>query len=112
MKKIQLKIIPSVNAKDIIRFVLVNTNPDVEILTDEWSYAWNKSFSTFQKEMQHMDNLPEQMKVFAGGFDKHGEPIDGFIALVVVAELKFNGWIKKFAETQEIKEDFYILFTN
>lgn len=102
MKKIQLKITPSVDTKDIIHFILVNTNPDVKPLSEEWSICWNKAFSTFQKEMQHMNTLPEQMKMVT----------DGFVALVIIAELKFNGWIKKFAETQEIKENFYILFTN
>ena len=104
MKKIQLKIIPSVNTKDIIRFILVNTNPDVEILTDEWTTCWNKSFSTFQKEMQHIGTLSGQII----------EETEGIIALVIVAELKFNGWIKKFVETQEIKKIFifYLLIIN
>ena len=102
MKKTQLKIIPSVNTKDIIRFIAFNTNPNIDVSNTEFHNLWNKSFSTFQKEMRHMVSLKGQVT----------EIVDGFVALVNINELVFNGWIKKFTDTQEIKENYYIIFTD
>jgi hypothetical protein len=34
------------------------------------------------------------------------------ISKVIVDKLKYDGWIKKFTDIQEISQDYYILFTD
>ena len=92
MKKIKLNVIPSVNTIDITTFILKNSKEE-----------WNSCCTILSNELNHiMYELPNQI-----------EMEDEFrIFKVVVKKLKYDGWIKKFTDTQELLEDYYILFTN
>ena len=93
MNKIDLKIIPSVDTSDIIHFIETNSNN-----------SWNESCTILTDELQDIqNNFPGQV----GMIDSSER-----ICKVVVSELTYDGWIKKFTETQELKEDYYILFTD
>jgi len=91
-KKINLKMIPSVNTVDIIRFIENNSEHD-----------WNKCCDIFAQELNHIQyNLPDQIKME----DEYR------ISKVIIEKLEYDGWIKNFTETQSITEDYYILFTD
>jgi hypothetical protein len=92
MKKIKLNITPSVNTVDIIQFITKNSNND-----------WNASCDIFGQELNHIQyELPDQIEME----DEYR------ISKVIIGKLTYDGWIKKFTETQEISQDYYILFTD
>jgi len=92
MKKTKLNIIPSVDTSDIIHFIEQNSD-----------YDWNKSCDIFSSELSYIENnLPDEIEV----------EVDGIISKVIVNKLNYDGWIKKFTETQEISQDYLILFTD
>ena len=64
---------------------------------------WNKACRIFSDELSHIQyNLPDQIEME----DEY------VVSKVIVSKLTYDGWIKWFSETQELKEDYYILFTN
>ncbi len=92
MKKTKLNIIPSVNTNDIILFIEQNSD-----------YDWNESCDIFSKEFEEVQgNLRKEIRIEA----------EYTIAKVIVDNLKYEGWIKKFTDTQELSQDYYILFTD
>lgn len=92
MKKIEFNIVPSVDTCDIINFIIENSN-----------YDHNTACNIYAQESIYMeDNLPDEMKVI----------VDGIISMVIVNNLNYDGWIKKFTETHNMLQDYYILFTN
>lgn len=92
MKKTKLNIILSVNAHDIVHFIEQNSEYDL-----------NKSCDIYSNELNHIQyNLPDEI-----------EMIDEYrISKVMVDKLKYDGWIKKFTDIQEMSQDYYILFTD
>lgn len=92
MKKTKINITPSINTTDIIHFIEQNSQ-----------YNWNESCDIFSKELNHIQyKLPNEIETE----DEHR------ISKVIVDKLQYDGWIKKFTNTQEIKTDYYILFTD
>lgn len=92
MKKIDLNIIPSVNTSDIIRFIQLNSK-----------HSWNECNDIFSKELDYITyELPDEIKMIN----------EYIISKVIIDKLEYNGWIKKFTEVQEIKQDYYIIFTD
>lgn len=92
MKKIKLNIIPSVDTSDIIRFIEQNSH-----------YSFNESCDIFGNELSYIENdLPNEIEV----------EVEEVIWKVNINKLSHDGWIKKFTETQEISQDYYILFTD
>lgn len=92
MKKIELDVLPSVNTTDIIRFVELNSGKN-----------WNESCEIVGQELSNVENnYPDQIEV----------EVDGTVSKVIVNKLQYDGWIKKFTETQQLRQDYYILFTD
>jgi hypothetical protein len=98
MKKTKLNIIPSVDKNDIIHFIEQNSE-----------YDSNQSFDIFSKELTHIQyNLPDEIESY--WFESVEDEYR--ISKVIVDKLKYDGWIKKFTDVQEISQDYYILFTD
>lgn len=92
MKQINLKIIPSVNTSDIIQFIKLNSD-----------YDWNTCCAIFSNELAHIQyNLPDQIEME----DEYR------ISKVIIDKLKYEGWIKRFTHFHNLKENYYILFTD
>lgn len=92
MNKTHLKIIPSVDTSDLVRFIRVNS-----------TYNWNESCDILSQELNFIvDALPEQIET----------EVEYTIYKVIISKLKHKGWIKLFTDTQEISQDYYILFTD
>lgn len=92
MKSIDLKIIPSVNTSDIINFIRINS-----------IFDWRESCNAFSNELNHIQyNLPDQIEME----DEYR------ISKVIVNKLEYEGWIKSFTKYHNLKEDYYILFTD
>ena len=80
------------NTADIIHFIQVNSEK-----------SWNDCCSIFSQELDKLlYEFPDQVEM----------EDEERISKVIVEKLKEEGWIKKFTETQEIKEDYFILFTD
>lgn len=94
MEKIKLKLISSVNHSDIINFIMKNSglsNPEAN--------------DALSNEMDHIIwDLPD-----CDGIEIIDEER---ISKVIISKLNYNGWIKKFTSTQELTDDYYILFTD
>lgn len=92
MKKTKLNMILSVYTSDIIRFIEQNSD-----------YDWNESCDIFGSELDYIENnLPDEIKL----------KVEFVVWKVIVNKLNYDGWIKKFTETQEISQDYLILFTD
>lgn len=92
MNKIILNIIPSVNTVDIIEFITKNSEND-----------WNTACGIFGSELNYIIHRhPEEIEMIT----------EEEISKVIVSKLQYDGWIKNFTETQEITENYYILFTD
>ena len=90
MKKIEVKVIPSVNYSDITRFITAN-------IKGEWGDACKLH------QAANNDLMWEDVE----------EPVEGYVQLVKsVSNLDEDNWIRKFAEVQEIPLPFHIIFTD
>jgi len=108
MNKIDLKVIPSVNISDIQHFIIHNSHPEIDInnrkLDSDYWKVWRECNDIFVDELYDIQsNFPDQIEMV---------DTSERISKVIVSELIYDGWIKKFTETQELKEDYYILFTD
>lgn len=92
MNKIKLKIIPSIDSSEILYFISQNSK-----------HNWNGANDVFTDELNHITwNLPHEIET----------EVEFRIFKVMVDNLIQDGWIKKFTETQELTENYYILFTD
>jgi len=92
MDKIDLNPTLSINSSAIVYFIARNSE-----------HNWNDSCDVFQQELDHItENLPDEIET----------EVEYRVFRVYVNILQYDGWIKKFTETQELTEDYIILFTD
>jgi len=92
MTKIYLKPTLAINNNAIVYFIARNS-----------VHNWNDSNNIFTDELDHIAwNLPDEIET----------EVQNKVFRVNVNKLQYDGWIKKFTETQELTEDYIILFTD
>ncbi len=92
MKKVEINVIPSVNYADVVNFIIVNSD-----------YDKNQANTVLSDELGHIHfKLPDQIETVC----------EHRISKVIVNELTYDGWVKKFTEAQGLSENYYILFTD
>jgi hypothetical protein len=92
MNKIDLKPTLSINSSAIVYFIARNSE-----------HNWNGSCDVFQQELDHITkNLPDEIET----------EVQNKVFRVYVNRLQYDGWIKKFTDTQELMENYIILFTD
>ena len=93
MIKTPVRIITAVNLADVIAFISANSNfNDFEIsneISNELNYLQTKQ-GNYSISLEHQDDIWQ----------------------IHVKDLPHDSWIYKFTVTQELQEDYYILFTD
>lgn len=100
MIKTDLVKIIAVTQEDIYDFIFENHDVDED---NEESFNRNMAISLFHHELNYIEDNNEK------GIDI----INPYtIWKVIVDELEYKGWIKLFTETQELTQDYYILYVD
>ena len=100
MIKIDLVKIIAVTQQDIYDFIFENHGVNED---DEESFDENMAISLFHHELNYIeDNNKKGIEII--------NPHTTW--KVIVDELEYEGWIKLFTETQELTQDYYILYVD